>query len=183
MGLGRSIVAAAFRIIWTILFTSTVGFYLGVTNNLGWHYGWCGTRNIPYWSFYVVMFLPFYFLHRSRMVSIFNSLGRAFGQCLIFWIAIAFGLSWHQRDGLDEPVILFLAVPANLLIILIAGLVRVLVRPRKPIGLPICQSCGYELFGVSILRCPECGQPFSLDALGITADQLWPIGTTRPARN
>jgi hypothetical protein len=32
-------------------------------------------------------------------------------------------------------------------------------RPPFPGG--SCQSCGYDLTGLSVLRCPECGKSFS----------------------
>jgi len=35
-----------------------------------------------------------------------------------------------------------------------------------------CPSCGYNLFGLSQQRCPECGEAFTFEEVGMTAEQL-----------
>jgi hypothetical protein len=35
-----------------------------------------------------------------------------------------------------------------------------------------CLACGYNLFGLTRMRCPECGRPFTFDELGVSPDQL-----------
>lgn len=39
---------------------------------------------------------------------------------------------------------------------------------------PYCRGCRYHLKGVTNWRCPECGRPFSLKELGVTASELRP---------
>lgn len=36
----------------------------------------------------------------------------------------------------------------------------------------LCPKCGYDLFGLREMRCPECGRPFTFAELGTTADAL-----------
>lgn len=43
-----------------------------------------------------------------------------------------------------------------------------------PTGEPYCLRCGYCLIGLNRRRCPECGRPFSLQELGVSADVLAP---------
>ncbi len=35
-----------------------------------------------------------------------------------------------------------------------------------------CPQCDYRLRGLSVLRCPECGRPFSFDEVRSTPEQL-----------
>lgn len=39
---------------------------------------------------------------------------------------------------------------------------------------PYCPRCGYCVIGVREHRCPECGRPFTLSELGVTAEELEP---------
>ena len=35
-----------------------------------------------------------------------------------------------------------------------------------------CPACGYLLFGLTKQRCPECGQPFTFEELGVSPEEL-----------
>lgn len=35
-----------------------------------------------------------------------------------------------------------------------------------------CPQCDYYLFGLTVMRCPECGRPFNFEELGMSPDQL-----------
>ena len=42
-------------------------------------------------------------------------------------------------------------------------------------GLPApgqCPACGYNLFGLTEQRCPECGRPFTFEELAVTSEEL-----------
>lgn len=43
---------------------------------------------------------------------------------------------------------------------------------RRRITGPYCRGCRYHLKGVADHRCPECGRPFTLKELGVTASEL-----------
>ena len=41
-----------------------------------------------------------------------------------------------------------------------------------PGGEGCCPKCEYNLFGLSRMRCPECGQPFTFEELGVSPEKL-----------
>ena len=43
---------------------------------------------------------------------------------------------------------------------------------RRRITGPYCRGCRYHLKGVANWRCPECGRPFTLKELGVSAAEL-----------
>lgn len=51
-------------------------------------------------------------------------------------------------------------------------------RTRDPEGR--CPQCDYYLFGLTVTRCPECGRPFSFEALGCAPEQLGFAGSVEP---
>ena len=39
-----------------------------------------------------------------------------------------------------------------------------------------CLACGYDLHGLSQMRCPECGRAFTLEEVKATAEELRIMG-------
>jgi hypothetical protein len=47
--------------------------------------------------------------------------------------------------------------------------------PENSMGL--CPQCDYNLFGLTQMRCPECGRPFTFEEVGATPAELGFTGT------
>lgn len=52
-----------------------------------------------------------------------------------------------------------------------------------PVPPDACPGCGYRLFGLREMRCPECGRAFTFGELGLTAEDLGFAGAGTPAGN
>lgn len=77
------------------------------------------------------------------------------------WLYVHTVVKW---TSLMWPLFLVLGAP------LAWGLNR-WTRARRFTG-PYCRGCRYHLKGVIDWRCPECGRPFTLKELGVTAAEL-----------
>lgn len=43
-----------------------------------------------------------------------------------------------------------------------------------------CPQCDYYLFGLTVMRCPECGRPFNFEELGCSPEQLGFTASIKP---
>jgi hypothetical protein len=83
----------------------------------------------------------------------------------------------------------FFEIPDLLQMVLMAGaacfvvgavlLLFLQVKPEEPKPGPYCPQCGYCLIGLPRQICSECGRPFTLAELGVTAEMLNPPQTAR----
>jgi hypothetical protein len=97
--------------------------------------------------------------------------------CICFFVA-ARERFWHfsGHAPYESPTMLSAALDLGLASF-ICGAILLLTLQVKPevakIG-PYCPACGYCLLGTPTQTCPECGRPFTLDELGVSAEALVP---------
>ncbi len=113
------------------------------------------------------------------------SFGAAFGLmgAVVTVLLIEVDMYLSYGGGFSVSMILIVAAPAGLVSSLIAGVLIVCVwfASRGSRGKLLitdktyCPSCGYNLVGNTTYICSECGQPFTLEELDITAEDLDPI--------
>ncbi len=113
------------------------------------------------------------------------SFGAAYGltgtAVTLLWIEVDTYLSFGGRSSVS--MILMRAAPVGLVLSVIAGVLIVCVwfASRGSRGKLLitdktyCPSCGYNLVGNTTSICSECGQPFTLEELEITAEDLEPV--------
>ncbi len=113
------------------------------------------------------------------------SFGAAYGligtAVTLLWIEVDTYLSFGGRSSVS--MLLMRAAPVGLVLSVIAGVLIVCVwfASRGSRGKLLvtdntfCPSCGYNLVGNTTYICSECGQPFTLEELDITAEDLEPV--------
>ncbi len=110
--------------------------------------------------------------------------GGMYGLMMLFfpWVLSDFlGIIWSLQNDLTGLVIECL-VPTiaaftvgGLLLVMVWAASRTSHGKLKILDGTCCPSCGYNLVGNTTSICSECGRPFTLEELEITADDLDPI--------
>ncbi len=83
-------------------------------------------------------------------------------------VCVVFLMAWFVvYRKLFDDLVGVMAIYAG--IVVVAGLLLLYLwqRYRRPAVGPYCLHCGYCLIGTTERLCPECGEPFSLEELGI----------------
>jgi hypothetical protein len=145
--------------------------WLGLSDRLyedGW--GIIGCLPVPFMTAVIV-------LTRRRIRwsqgALWMTLELAGGTC--FFAAVVEQI-WHANSHYDERDPLLMSLLFGIVSFFCGSVTLLLLQMKteaKESG-TYCPACGYCLIGVPTQTCPECGRPFTLDELGVSADALVP---------